>query len=490
MSASDTKFRGMQGSPEHLAHIAAIAKEWQLDEATEAMLIVDDPNVDIEKRADAARDLEYLREESPEAYEAARQQYDKALDDSKLATLRQRPRPPFNPSTSRVGDVFSVEPPPPAFIIDRLLPRAHGVENAVGGAGKTTRHIWEAAHIILEREIYGAKVTQPGGVLIVTKEDDRELFDHRIHAVINAMPDLAPGDRKLIAENLHVLELTGTDERLAAVGQNGNLIRTSLAERIARGYEKEGLALIDFDPFNLFGPGERFINDGEAASLTAMAHLSGALKCAVRGTSHVSKAVGRDGTSDAHSGRGGAAGGDNSRFVWNYWQYKQERDKLVTPPYELIGQAEAGELYLLHIAKLTAARAAVERVWVVRQGFGFTYRRDIAQTPQDRSKAKADADARQVLAYLRDEAAQDVQYTTNLLEASAGRVGISRNRVRAALAYLKAQGLAWEADLPQDQRHGGRQTFLAVAPADELDTSKPISDQINESDCQEKRSHQ
>lgn len=470
------KFRGEHGSPEHKAHIARLARIAHAQEAhevIEALLVLNDTSSAIEERAQAARELDAIKEESPAAYSEGLAAYEKAAADAGLVALKARRRP-FNPADSRIGDVFSKAPPAPPFVVDRLLPRAHGVENAIGGAGKTTRHLWEAAHIILGRDLYGQRVLQPGPVLVLTKEDDAALFRHRIHEVIVNMTDLSAADRERIAEHLHLLVLTGTDERLALADRSGNLRQTDLAERIVAGYEREGLALVELDPLNMFGPGERYVNDGEAAALTAMANISGALKCAVRATSHVSKAVGREGTSDAHSGRGGSAGGDNSRFVWNYWRFSAERDKGVVPP-ELTNAADAGDLYRLHIAKLTAARSALDRIWIVRQGFAFRWQPDTLATPKQRREAEADADAQIVLEYLR-KIIKDNYPTCEALKNESRIIGVAQKRIPGAVSMLVRQGKVVERELPAEHRKGARQTYLE--PIVELDTSKPIADLV------------
>lgn len=474
------KFRGEYGSPEHKAHIARIAHEHDTYEVIDALCILHDPDSLIEDRGNAARDLEASKELTPAAYAEGLAAYNKAAAEMGIVALKARQRPPFNAQESRIGDVFAKAPPAPPFVVDRLLPRAHGVENAIGGAGKTTRHIWEAVHIILGRDLYGQRVLQSGPVLIVTKEDDLPLFRHRIYAVVGGVEGLTSADRKRIAEHLHVLVLTGTNERLANPDRQGRLEITDLPERIVRGYSQEGLALVDFDPFNMFGPGERFVNDGEAAALSAMANVSQSLHCAVRATSHVSKAVGRDGTSDAHSGRGGSAGGDNSRFVWNYWRHDGMRDKDATVPPELASVADTGDLYRLHIPKLTAARAAWERVWIVRHGFGFTWHADALVTPQARREAAADSDAQRVLDHLRRGREQGGYYTVPELEAEAVTIGIGQKRVRAAVRRLTARGRVQEMDLPPELRKGGRKTHIEPVPDPEvpLDTSRPIVEQI------------
>ncbi len=425
----------------------------------------------------------------------------KAADEAELARKREerakqeqqkpafdpvnQPKPPFDPNETRLGRIFDAAPPAPLFVVDRLLPQAHGVENAIGGAGKTTRHIYEAVHIILGRDLYGCKVRQ-GPVLILTKEDDAALFHHRIYWVCKAL-DLARADYDLVAEHLHLKVLTGTDERLAIADRNGNLHSTGLAERIYTGYRQEGLSLVDIDPFNMFGPGERYVNDGEAAALTAMATISLELKCAVRATSHVSKVVGREGISDAHSGRGGAAGGDNSRFVWNYWQASQEAQgknnaKGAMIPPKLQSAANAGNLYRLHIPKLSAARAAFDSIWIVREGFAFRWEPDTLTTPQERATATAHADAAKVLSYLHQERAKGAYLTERELLKQADKVGVPGRRISSALVDLRNREQVLDADLPENLKRGGRKTYLEPqqAKGPDLDTSRPIADQVKD----------
>src|SRR5438876_3621690 len=167
MTTSENEFQGEHGSPEYKEHLAQIEWERNIDDVIESLDVLNGATHSIEDRGCAARDLEYFKEEMPEAYSAGVEVYEKAAADASLLPLRARQRPPFHPAESRVGDVFSKAPPTPPFIVDKLLPRAHGVENAIGGAGKTTRHIWEAVHILLGRELYGRRVWQPGPVLFV-----------------------------------------------------------------------------------------------------------------------------------------------------------------------------------------------------------------------------------------------------------------------------------------------------------------------------------
>jgi hypothetical protein len=358
------------------------------------------------------------------------------------------------------------------MIVDGLLPRSHGMENAIGGAGKTTRHIWEAAHIILGRPLYGREVKQRGGVCVFTKEDDRELFEHRVAQVLEAL-NLSPTAKAEVLRELRIHYLTGTEERLVEAGPNGSLVRTDLAERIVRSYEVEGLALVEFDPLNYFGPGERFVNDGEAAVLSAMAFISQNLGAACRATAHMSKVVGREGISDAHSGRGGAAGGDNSRFVWNFWRHQAERDKAIVPA-KLEHAASTGDLYRLHIAKLSADRPAHGALWIARSGFAFDWHAEDIRTHQERAADALEADAMAILAYLRAARARGAYHSLRDLQGESQAIGVGQRKIQAAVSRLQAKGLLAEAPLPAEQRHGRRLTYLEPAAEDALDPRAPV----------------
>jgi hypothetical protein len=383
----------------------------------------------------------------------------------------------FDPDAASVrADLLQSRPPKPPMIVDGLLPRSHGVESAVGGAGKTTRHIWEAAHIILGRPLYGREVKQRGGVLVLTKEDDKELFEWRVAQVLEAL-NLSEIAKREVLRELRIHYLTGTEERLVDAGPAGSLARTDLAERIVRSYEVEGLALVELDPLNYFGPGERFVNDGEAAVLSAMAFISLNLGAACRATAHMSKVGGREGISDAHSGRGGASLGDNSRFVWNFWRHDPERDRGADVPAKLEHAANSGDLYRLHIAKLSADRPAHGALWVARSGFSFDWHPEDIRTPQDRAADALEADGHKILAYLRAARARGAYHSLRDLQGESQAVNIGQRKIQAAVSRLLAKGLLTDEPLPAHLCKGRRQSYLEPAPEAALDPREPIFDE-------------
>jgi hypothetical protein len=367
----------------------------------------------------------------------------------------------IDPNTTRIGDFYTTEPAAPKFIVSGALPVSAGTENAIGGAGKSTRHLYEAAHIILGRPLYGYPVERPGSVLLATREDNMAIVRYRMNRVCRAL-ELSDADAARVAANFHVLDLVGTPERLVSVDRAGNLVRTKLAERICRSFEREGIVLIDFDPINLLGPGERFVNDGEAAVLDAGHAISRDLGCAVRFTSHVSKVVGREGIVDAHSGRGGSALGDNARFVWNYLGHEKEH-KDYKPPISALDAAERGDLYRLHITKLSWAQRPRLPIWIEREGWSFKVHQGHPESSQDRLQAASE----RVAGFLEDEGQRGVKYSRRSIEEARERVdkGLTRDRLRDALNELERIGRLREIELPPGERQGQRKTYLAILPA-------------------------
>lgn len=365
---------------------------------------------------------------------------------------------PFNPHSSRTGDIFTSPPEPPRFIVQGLYPVACGQENSVGGLGKTTRRIWEAVQLILGWDLYGYRVLQPGPVLFVTKEDGADIFRHRIYCVAEAM-NLSPADKKRVADSLHVLDLTGeVSARLVDVDREGNLRATDLADRIIQGYKREGMSQVVFDPWNGFSPGERFVNDAEAALMVTGARISRELSCNVCYVGHVSKTVGWLGIIDAHSGRGGAAMGDNARFVMSYVQHDPKDDvkDKVKAPAEAERAAAMGRLFRLHITKQSYAKRPTEPLWIERQGYAFTVHKGAPASPE----ARQAADGERIKLFVQQELEHGTRYMPRPLEEQHERYGMGRNKARQIIGWLISAGGLIERQLPEGDRRGKATHYL------------------------------
>jgi len=389
------------------------------------------------------------------------------FDDSDPASLSKDARPPYRPDASRIGDVFTTEPPSPRFIVENYYPVACGQEHSIGGTGKTTRRIYESIHVILGRPLFGRRILQPGPVLIVSKEDGLEQFRYRLHHIALAL-NLSPAERAQVANNFHVLDLTGDIAgRLVAVDRAGNLIATDLAERIYLGYRGEGLAQVIFDPWNGFGPGERYVNDAEAALMVLGALVSRELAANVCYVGHVSKEVGRKGIIDAHSGRGGAAMGDNARFVFGYVHHDPadpSDKKHWRVPASAEQAAAQGTLYRLHNVKQSYGKRILEPLWIERQGFNFR----LHEGAPVALEAALHDEGERIKRFVREELERGTKYTPDRLAEQRERYGLSRSKARQVIAWLQSNGGLIERPLPEAERRTKATHFLEpVFPAAE-----------------------
>lgn len=368
----------------------------------------------------------------------------------------------LNPTTARLGDVFQQAPSSPVFIVDEILPARAGTEAAAGGTGKTTRHQYEHVHLVNGLPLYGKKILKPGPVLILTKEDTRAEFAFRYYHLALAMR-LSDVHRRALSEHIFIEDLTGGGERLAVADMGGNLRATDLAERIVTAYRHIGPSLVEIDPMNLFGPGERFVNDGEARMMETAHLISRELLCCVRFTHHVSKEAARGRFVDAHSGRGGAAGADNARFVWTFVPQDKEDEARYPMPAEAAEAFAQNRLYRLHVPKITGAPPVRDPFWIERDGFTFRHLEGAPPT----AAAKEDADVEQLRGFLTSELSHGIRHTKTTLESSLDATGLSRARLRRALVVAEEKRLLVEIPLPDADRKGGRTHYLRpTTPAD------------------------
>ena len=355
------------------------------------------------------------------------------------------------------ADLFERPPEPPAMVIDGFEPRDAGVIPGAGGTGKTTVELWLAIHRILGWAVFGRELVQPGPVLYVSAEDSRERLAYRLWRLCDAL-NMSDANRRLVIAGLHIEDLSGTRWRLVEANERGILSATALGERLADLYAGRGLSAAILDPLVYFGPGERFVNDGEAETLLAARTLSRRLSCAVRFPHHTGKGQFRDGATDQYAGRGGSAGADNARFVHVLVTHTAGS---VPEPAGLRGEdIAAGNILRLHVAKLTDGRRPTEPLWLRRDGWRFDW---IPPRPEDPA-ARELAAIRELCAEIRAGAAEGVLHTSSTLEQTERpREHIrNRNHLRRLLHVLKERGHVIERELPRDERRGKRTHVLEV----------------------------
>lgn len=365
----------------------------------------------------------------------------------------------LDPDAAVLGDIFTSPPEPPEFVIEGIWPVNVGVEAAAGGLGKTTRHQFEHIHLINGMGLYGRRNNSPGAVVVFTKEDQRTDFSFRYYHQARAL-DLTAQQRRALAENVFIEDLSGAEDRLVMADAGGNLALTGLAENIIETYRGRGVRLVEFDPMNLFGPGERFVNDGEAKLMEAGRLISRELRAVVRYTAHVSKESARGRYVDAHAGRGGSAGADNARFVHVFVPHDTADEKNYPPPAGISPDVLAqGRLFRLHLPKVSGAPPIREPIWLEREGFIF---RHIAAAPATQDQREA-ADVKALKDFLAFELGKGIRHTRHTLEDSLGVLNLSRSRLRRALVLAQEKGHVASVSFPESERHGARTHYLAPA---------------------------
>jgi len=364
------------------------------------------------------------------------------------------------PKTERQG----IQPPPwkpldldamrdarlhPRCIVEYHLYADLAVVNAEGGTGKTTLLLFEAVHIALGLELWGCRVLNPGRTLFITAEDGEEILQARLIRIMDAL-GLNDWQRRKVADSIMFWDVSGTMARLAELDGRGNLVLTELADRIVETYRDAGVAQIIFDPAISFSPGERIINDGEQAIVTACRRIIRGLDCCARLVHHTGKANARDGAIDQYAGRNGTALPDGCRMVTIL--ANANRVNLARPEGFDLQPGETG--FIMARAKLSFAPPQ-PNIWIRRRGWSFEY---FIETPRN-AEAIRDHDADKVADFLAEELHHGRRYTANTLEQS-GKSGLSRSRLRAALATLETNGRVTPRDLPPELRQGGRKVYL------------------------------
>jgi phage/plasmid primase-like uncharacterized protein len=356
-------------------------------------------------------------------------------------------------------DLFERPPEPPAMVIEGFEPRDAGVIPGAGGTGKTTIELWLAIHRILGAPVFGCDIVQPGPVLYVSAEDSRERIEYRVWRICDAL-NMNEARRRSVLAGLYIEDLSSTRWRLVEADERGNLSATALCDRLTDLYANRGLSAAVLDPLVYFGPGERYVNDGEAEVMLAARTMSRRLSCAVRFPHHTGKGQAREGTSDQYAGRGGSAGADNARFVHVLMTHTP--GTIITEPAGLRGEdIAAGNILRLHVAKLTDARRPSEPFWLRREGWRLDWIPPQAEDPAVREAAAL----RELCMMIRAEASRGVRHTERSL-TDAFRPG-EHIRTRYDLKTLRhiaeQRGHIVRRPLPKEERQGSRNYFFEVA---------------------------
>ena len=368
----------------------------------------------------------------------------------------EEPAPLFDPQAARVRSNLCEDPPDTVErIAGDLLRRTAGVRASAGGAGKSTLTLYESVQIILGGTLYGHEVLRPGPCVLLTAEDERAIVEYRLWRIMEEL-HLTRAHRDQVLANFYVEDMTARLCRFVDVGENGSLIQTLAVPEFIERYRAIAPAFVSVDPMIFFGPGERFVNDGEGELMRAGRRISAGLNAAVRFEHHTGKAQARGRSTDQYTGRGGSAGADNARFV-HVLQVHDIEDKLVPPKRCTTSDIERGNVLRLHVAKDSYGARCFAPIWILRTGFLFTH------LPPDRQE---DVDPmveqlRKLYAFIESEEGNGVRHNPASLDNRITEIGLSRQELRATVHVAIERKVLLEQALPKAEQQGRRKTYLA-----------------------------
>ncbi len=363
----------------------------------------------------------------------------------------------FDAARDRVSlDELLAPPEPRRFIVDGRLPQDAGTKVGPGGGCKSTNALWEGIHIILGKPLYGREILTPGGIIVVSGEDERRKSLWRLSKLVDAMA-LTHGEKERVAESLYIPDISGTRVRLVEDDGRGNLTFTTVIDELIDAYSGAGISHVVFDPLVYFGPGERWMNDGGAEVMFAGRRLAHTLGCCVEFVSHTSMATARGKVDDQYSARGAASISDNGRFTRNLWTFAEsDRDRFGDPPSRVTAADVARKrVFVLTQPKLSDGPPVTENTWLLRDdGWGFTHLPSELRDPDQITRD----DVNRVQDFLRAEEQRDCWHTKKTLEDSYQKIGLTRVRLRRAMGMAEANGWIVPVEIPTGHhfRKGGR----------------------------------
>jgi hypothetical protein len=129
-------------------------------------------------------------------------------------------------------------PPPPPVLVPGMIPMTVHSIVAPGGTAKTTIVLLCMIRLITGRTVLGKEPAERGPCLFVTAEDDLTMVKYRIRSLCDA-EGLSDAERKLVAEQLHVEDVSGKPVRLAELDARGNIVPSGHVDSLISKYTVE-----------------------------------------------------------------------------------------------------------------------------------------------------------------------------------------------------------------------------------------------------------
>lgn len=271
------------------------------------------------------------------------------------------------------ADLMAYEFPPLRYSWAPYFPsRAVAAVNSEGGAGKSTMMLAQQLHGAAGKPYLG-QATREGVYVYLSCEDDYEIVERRAQRILATFTE---EERVKALQNFRVIDGVGKGYQFVMCADGMAGIAPTVDKVIAAIKEAAaGRAIVQGcgDTVSRLNAGQENDIAVMAAVEQAGARIAQALDCAWVFLHHVSKAVAREGTADAHAGRGGSSFGDNCRSVLRLmpltWQMVTKRKLDGLDRVEI----ERGDVLVLIHAKLNQDRKA-DPIYLRRNALGLLER--------------------------------------------------------------------------------------------------------------------
>ena len=266
-----------------------------------------------------------------------------------------------------IGFMLDTQPPEREWIIPDILPLGvAGMLGGSGGVGKSYATLLLSCCIALEVDFWGLGTCSPGGVLILSAEDDRDEMHRRLHVVLHWMRQMYPKlDVSPLRDRLFIADRVGENNLLTRV-EDRTVIRTVLADQIATTANKvPDLKMVVVDPLSRFRAGSANGEEEATRFVEAIETIRKATGATVLVPAHTNKDAGRGVVTGQDVIRGSSALVDGMRWVGTLIQMSTDEAKK-----REMDPAEARSWVRFEIPKGNYS-SAFPGVWLQRQKGGI-----------------------------------------------------------------------------------------------------------------------
>lgn len=349
---------------------------------------------------------------------------------------RERKTPLLTFAQMSIADLIETEPPERDWIIDGVLPLGvTGTLSAAGGTGKSWAMVMLALSMAMEIDFWGLGVPRPGGVLILSAEDDRPEFHRRLHIALRHILETTGQMPHGIDRRIAFADRVGGRNLLTAV-EDGQITRTDLADRIVATAEQvPDCKLIIADPLSRFRGGSANGEEEATRFVEALEYLRKETGCTVLVPSHTGKDAGRTRDGSQHAVRGSSALVDGMRWVGTLMNMSEDE-----ATERGIAKEDARKWVRLEIPKNNYA-APFPGAWLHRVEGGVLVREEPAEISKIvESQPKAEREYDRVLGlmvkFIKSEAKENrpvYQHQLRMLGGTSGMFKVGEKQVRAIL---------------------------------------------------------